>query len=43
MKQYVKPIMELKSLVAEQPTSSDELGNEVPIVSYPSNWIANDN
>ena len=42
MKQYIKPIMELKSLVAEQHISSGELGNEVQVVSYPSNWIVND-
>ena len=42
MKQYVKPDFVLKSLVAEENISADGFGNEVPIVSYPGNWFAND-
>ena len=43
MKEYIKPVMELKSLIAKENVSADELGQEVPVVSYPSNWFIIDN
>ena len=43
MKDYIKPTMDVKSLVAKERVSADNLGEEVPVISYPSNWIVNDN
>ena len=42
MKQYVKPEFEVKSLMQEEKISADGFGNEVPVVSFPGNWVAND-